>query len=216
MSDSPKSSVDPRGRVKGLAIREILRSLKDEVGAARLLETLRTLPPDWAGRIDLSADGLGMLPSTWYPMSMIHAVLDKLLVGLNMQDRSEAARAAARAMANATLDGVHRSLFELFGTPELYIRYAQKIWGMYYDRGTYEAEVVGHKRVLTSTRDWPGHHVFLCEAAIEVSAITFEKMGLKEVRGTRMACVAGGAPMCTALITWDEARPPSRPGFILR
>lgn len=196
--------------MKGLAIREVIRFLKNKVGDAKLRELMKGMPPDWAARLDVSADALGMLPATWYPMSMIHAILDSLLLGVDSQDRIDVARAAARAVTAATREGVHKNFFDLFGTPELYVRYAQKVWGTYFDRGTYEVEFQSAKRLMATTRDWPGHHVFLCETFIEITGLTFEKMGIKDVRATRMACVFGGAPACTAMIAWDEGRT-SRP-----
>jgi hypothetical protein len=212
MAEAPRSSTDPRGRVKGLVIREVLRFLKDEVGGARVVELMRGMPPEWVGRLDLSAEGLGMLPATWYPMSMIHALLDGLLVGIDPCDRSSAARGAARAVTAATLQGVHKNFFDLFGTPELYARYAQKVWGTYFDRGAFEVEFQGPKRVTAVVRDWSGHHIFLCETFIEVTGLTFEKMGLKDVRAARVSCVSGGAAACTAVVAWEEGRV-SRPSI---
>src|SRR4051794_8768800 len=94
----PRSSVDPKGRVKGLAIREILRTLKEQSGTAHLTELVKAMPPEWLGGFNLAADGFGMLPSSWYSMSMIHAMLDAQLTDLDSRERSEAAKKAARAV----------------------------------------------------------------------------------------------------------------------
>lgn len=214
--EAPRSSVDPKGRVKGLVIREVLKTLKEQVGTtSHLVEIVKAMPPDWVTRFNLTADGFGMLPSTWYSMSMIHAVLDALLTDLDAQERSEAARRASRAVIAAMQDSVHKSFFDLFGSPELYMRYAKKVWGVYFDQGSYDVERQAEKRLVATTRAWPGHHVFLCETFIDISGLTFEKMGLKDVRASRMSCVAGGAPACVATIAWDvkgltAARPSAR------
>lgn len=210
--EPPRSSVDPKGRVKGLVIREILKVLKEQVGATSHLATIvKAMPPDWVARINLSADGFGMLPSTWYPMSMIHAMLDAMLTDLDAQERSGAARKASRAVIAAMQDSAHKSFFDLFSSPDLYMRYAKKVWGMYFDQGSYDVERQAEKRLVATTRGWSGHHVFLCETFIDISGLTFEKMSLKDVRASRMSCVAGGAPACVATIAWDVGRPATRP-----
>ena len=79
----------------------------------------------------------------------------------------------------------------------------------------FKVEFQGTKRVTAVVRDWPGHHLFLCETFIEVTGLTFEKMGIKDVRASRVACVSGGAPACTAVVAWEEGRL-SRPSIAPR
>jgi hypothetical protein len=64
------------------------------------------------------------------------------------------------------------------------------------------------KRVLADNRHetliegWPGHHSFLCEMLVYTGEYVYSRLGCREVRHQRTACVDRGAPHCSFIIEW--------------
>jgi hypothetical protein len=192
------------GRIKGSAFREFLRWVGEQYGPALVEQALVGLPPATRAMLDAGKVGFGILPSAWYPAPVVHAILETFLAGKSARERAEMARAGARATMDRTLRGVYGVLFSALATPELYMRFGQRLWNAYYDSGTVIMDMPSPGRLRSRIFDWPGHHRFICDMNQHAGAFILEAMG-KAVLGTsRSECVATGGRECRMDVTWQS------------
>lgn len=191
--------------IKGSAFREALRWFAEAHGAEKIAEACRTLPPAIRSRVDPAKETLGVLPATWYPAPVVHAILDAVLAGAPPWQRAELAKAAGRATVERTLRSVHRAVFSALATPERYAVHAQKIWNLYHDTGRLEVEV-SRGRAESRIGEWAAHHRFVCDMHQHAAPVIYETMGLPVSGSRRLECVSTGGQRCRFETLWTPGR----------
>ena len=203
MTDSLPAVANRASHAKGVALRGLLTWYESVYGRERLVAAARRLPEDHRRFLDEHREMLGVLPSSWYPMPFVHALLDEMLGDFGPTERGGMAAAAARYVMSTTLNGIHRRLFEMFATPQIYARFAQKLWHAYYDTGIFQVRCLDEHSAESVLTAWGGHTPFTCDLNTHAAALIYETMGLEGVAARRTACVDHGAAGCRVVITWS-------------
>lgn len=204
----PPTSVAPAApnrdaSIKGVAVREFVRWYERRVGPARFQALVSGLPAIARDAFDLSAPGLGIVSTTWYPAGAVNALLDAIEQQIEPKDRERVTLEAARAVMDVTLSGVYRVLFRMMASPERYARYCQKLWSTYYDSGRIEIVLSQEgTTAVTTTSGWTAHHPLSCDLNRGASVAIFLAMGCRNVSCVREACVVQGAPACRFVTRW--------------
>jgi hypothetical protein len=191
------------GRIKGASMREILRWHERNGGREQLRTIGMRLSPELRALVDVDAEALGFLPNTWYPATLSHAVLEGLFAGLSREKRTEKMREAAHAAIRVMGRGVYRLALAKLATPRILASNIQRLWSMLHDDGERTLVLTGSTGMESTTRNWSGHGVVLCELMTENTAAVLETMGLTHVVVDRVACVGHGAPECVTRFRWD-------------
>jgi len=191
-----------RARIKGTALMPVLSWYVEAFGKDRIATAVTRIAPEVRAEITI-ADGVPrLIPSAWYDVRLAHALLDETLGQTPEKDRSRIARDAARAGVQASARGVYRFMLAQLGSPELYARHIQRVWGLLHDTGQREVRIVAPGEADSEIRDWPGHHPILCALTNETMAAVFEIMGARDVVLRREQCVSDGAPLCRTHVSW--------------
>lgn len=205
--------------MKGLAFREFVAWYGRTRGEEAMLRAFESMAPALE-RAGLARDRecFGILPGSWYPVSIATGLLQRITLGHGIEERNAVLRDGARHTLEVTLRGVYRVLFRKLMTPERHARYTQNVWSNFYNTGTVTGRVLEDGRAEQVVVDWAGHHPLLCELSIWSLTTMYEMMELANVRVRRTSCAhAPGAtgrapafgaddaepPACRYLITWD-------------
>lgn len=191
------------GKMKGAAMREILRWHERNGGRDQLRAIGERLPPELRVLVDLDVEALGVLPNTWYPAPLSHAILDGMFAGLTREKRTIRMREGAHAAIRVMGRGMYRLVLEKLATPRVLASNIQRLWSLLYDDGDRSFALTPPMGAESITRDWSGHGLVLCELMTENTAAVLETMGLANVTVERVACVAHGAPQCVTRYRWD-------------
>jgi hypothetical protein len=189
-------------KVKGAAIRELVRWYARAHGRAQLEAATRRMPAPLAAQLDPHDDALGIIASTWYDAELVHAMLDAIIAPYPAGDRSALIKTAAREAVQASMNGVYKFVIGQIVTPGFYARNIQRLWAMLHDGGCREIRIVRDGLAISRTWDWPGHHPLLCEVTIETMCAIFELTGKRDVVARRTQCVSQGASECVAEVRW--------------
>jgi hypothetical protein len=192
-------------RIKGVAIVEILRWYAAEHGHYKLVEAAQTLPPSLALHVTQpEAPTLGLQSNKWYPFELLDALCIHLVQGLSSEEKQALAADIARAGVGNTLSGIYGTLMGLLVSPELVATHFQRIWRIFLSDG--DARVIIHAPDRHELRiaSWPAHTPFLCDLVLYGSAAVLEVIGCKELRTSKVACVADGSPYCGYLNVWSR------------
>lgn len=184
-------------------MREILRWHERNGGREQLRAIGLRLPDELRKLVDVEAEALGVLPNTWYPAPLTHAILDGMFVGLPRDKRTARMREGAHAAIRVMGRGVYRLVLEKLATPRVLSSSIQRLWSLLCDDGERTFVLTSPSTVESTTRDWSGHGLALCELMTETSAAVLETMGMTNVTVERVACVAHGAPQCVTRYRWD-------------
>ena len=123
-----------QGRVKGAAIREFYVFLRQKLGVEELSLRLERLPPEVRDEFDVHHPSLSILPSTWYEMGLVHALLDVTLTDLPEHELDNYIRQGTHRMMKVNMGTrYHQFFFRIFLSPKLYVRHAQKLWNLHFD-----------------------------------------------------------------------------------
>jgi hypothetical protein len=192
------------GRIKGAAFRDFLIWYTGKrPGASE--EILSKIPQAVRSSLDPSRPALGVIASVWYPVSVVHSVLDAVSKDLSPAERVRLSNEGAAAIMNAHLRGLYKTLFEWMATPSRYARFAGKLWSAYYDSGEFRIEMPDDKTAICSITGWTGHHPFACDLNRGAALTIYPAMGCKDVQVERPLCVSAGAPICRFVTTWRES-----------
>jgi hypothetical protein len=194
------------GKIKGASMREILRWHERNGGREQLRAIGERLAPALRTHLDLDAEALGILPNTWYPAPLSHALLEGVFSGLTPEKRRAKMREAAHAALRVMGRGMYRLVLEKLATPRVLAANIQRLWNLLYDDGDREFVLTTPNSVESTTRDWSGHGIVLCELMTENTAAVLETMGMTHVTVDRVACVGHGAPACVTRFRWDAQR----------
>ena len=191
------------GRIKGVALRQFLIWSQEQLGESAFRDRFSNLAPELASQLATDSEELGIVASRWYECRLIHGILDALTEGLSAQEKLALTVDGSQAVMDQTLRGVYRSLFEWMANPKRYARHGGKIWGTYYDSGSFGIESSDEDRTAVCTvSDWSSHHPILCDMNRGASTSIYRAMGYPEAECVRETCVADGASECRFVTTW--------------
>jgi hypothetical protein len=190
--------------MRGTTFREFVRWYEQTHGRARALSMFDRVPDHLKAGLSRDAEVYGLLPSAWYPMELVHRLLEMATEGLGPRERAAMVREGARQAVTSTLKGVYQAIYRAVATPELHARYTSRVWALYYNTGVVAGAMLGPNKSERTVHSWTGHHVLLCETTAEALGVMHEMMGLKGVSVTRAACVDRGGSECRFVISWNE------------
>lgn len=130
-------------------------------------------------------------------------LLDAICSDLGPTELPRLAREGARAVMDVTFAGIYQRTMSMIATPQLYARFASRIWRSYYDTGDFTVVIHDARHAETRIRDWTAHHDLLCVMNIEAACAVFTTIGKRNVRTGRRACVSQGAPDCVFDTAWE-------------
>lgn len=185
------------GTIKGATIQTFLDWYQKNHDAQRLVEQMDATQ---AEHLDLQRPGLGVLPSTWYPAALSHAVLDAAERVHGVEAMPALLRRGCEAMVDLMIRGIYRSLVRLMGTPGLYARNIQRVWSSMHSSGQREMVKVGQGELESFIRDWSDHHRWMCTVVHETMRSVFVTMGYRRTEVERTHCVHEGHSHCRALV----------------
>jgi hypothetical protein len=193
-----------RPRIKGSAVRELLRfySLRSSPDALR--EAWRSLRGPTRALFDPEQEALGVLPNEWYDSQAAGELVDAILKTWPPGTREESMREAARFGTRSLSRGIYKVLLEKLTSPQMYARLVPRFWTVLHDTGSREVVITSATTARSITRDWGGHHPALCTGTLHTMAAFFELMGFDDVSVKRVECVADGGLECVAEVSWTS------------
>lgn len=190
------------GAIKGAALREFLGWYAAEQGPRTTQRVIEDLPAHLRSWFDAKQESLGVLASIWYPADAIHALLDRMTLGMTPPERERFALEGSAAVMRSTLSGLYRTLFKILASPERYAQFAPKVWAHYYRSGSFHIDQPEPGLAVAHVRDWETHHPILCDMNRGAAIVIYENMNLSNVKVTRDACLERGDDGCQFTIRW--------------
>jgi hypothetical protein len=202
--------------LKGAVLREMMIWYVSRYGRVEADRIFRSIPSPQSWRLSRAEPAFGIRASSWYPMSMIHPMLDEVSRGLPDEGRAFAREANAEVVPRV-IRGLYKVLFDMAATPERYARQVPRLWQRLHTTGERSMVIrcsgsggpvprgpggIFHGEAISLVERWPGHHPLLCWTVIYTMAFVFEAMGYKTWEVERLACVAHGAERCETRLTY--------------
>lgn len=161
------------------------------------------VPADLRHHLSQHERALGVVAAGWYPMSVVHPIVDEMARAVDSTTRTRLIQETAKAIMEQTLRGVYKVMFDWMATPQRYARHCNRLWRLYFDEGAMEV-VVGEEGVdaRCTVRDWGGHHRVICDLNLAAASEIYRAMGLSDVRSHRTSCVSEGSEACCFRTTW--------------
>jgi hypothetical protein len=184
-------------------VREAFLWYERTYGEERARDLLTGLPDELRGYVDADRPALGILPSTWYPVALVHHALDRATEGERNGGRA-LARAAVDGIAPMLVRGVYKILYRALASPELYARHVPRMWRQLHSTGSRTLTIRAPGEALSVVEGWDGHHPALCWITIFTMATLFESMQFTKVSVDRIACVSNGAPRCETVLRYSR------------
>lgn len=192
------------GRIKGSVVREFIGWYEAEFGREALVEAIESLSDADQEHFDLSRPALGVLPSTWYPATVLHHALDALLKGRTNEELDRIVEEGAKATVGGVMKGLYKLVFDWLMNPERFGKVVKTTFRLSYDSGRVENEVLSPTKHRGTTRGWKAHHPFLCRMNVAAKRELYERVGCKNPRIVERFCISDGADVCGSVIEWDE------------
>ena len=190
--------------VKGAAVREFFLWYGEARGDDAVTRMVARAPEDCRALLDPEDPITKILPGSWYPCRLVHAMLDSVAEEVPRTALLPLLREANRAVVDKAARGVYRMFFRRLLTPEMYALAVPRFWNQLHNTGKRRMKVLSAGLAESVVSDWPGHHPLLCTLTIETMAAVFEHMGKVDVRWDRKACLSDGAPECVTHLRWSE------------
>jgi hypothetical protein len=193
--------------MKGGAIREFFAWSERKFGIESVRSMARKIEPaELRSLLDPDDPIVHFLPSSWYPARLVHAMIDIAIEGRTETEVERLARDAARHVVANGMSTVYRVLLEKLGSPQIYARLIPRMWRQMHDTGDRSLEIEHDGRATSKVARWAGHHPILCMSATSLMCAVFEQMGKKNVKWTRVHCIArpGGSDECVYEVTWSS------------
>jgi hypothetical protein len=187
--------------IKGAAIRELLAWYESRCGREGVLRMVARAPHDLRSHIDPD-EIIPLLATSWYPARLVHSMLDTISEGLSDAEIERMAREANRAVVSHGMNSVYKFLLEKLATPDIYAATIPRMWRLMHSTGQRRMRVIAPGEAESVVANWPGHHPLLCLITIETMCAIFEKMGCRNVRHERLACVSTGGSECVTRVRW--------------
>jgi hypothetical protein len=191
------------GRIKGVAFGEFLNWYSRRHGSAAVDAAVLAVEARFGEGLDARRPSFGVLASHWYPAELVHDLLDRLTGPCSPAELDAMALEAANFIMGRNLKGVYRTVFKMFATPERYLRYAGKLWSMYYDTGRLIVSASEPRVHRVMYADWTSHHPFICRMNMAASHPIYDAMGCRGVTHQRLRCVLEGDADCENLVRWE-------------
>jgi hypothetical protein len=189
-------------KMKGGVIREFFDSYQKEHGIERVRELLPRVPPDLRALLDPDDPFRTILPASWYPARLVHAVLDAMTEGMSEEQIRTFVHDSNRVVMQRATSSAYRFFLDKLLTPEMYALAVPRFWKQWHTTGVRKMRIVRNGEAESIVAKWGGHHPVLCTVTIETMCSVFELMGKKDVKWVRTACVSSGAPECVTRLTW--------------
>ncbi len=190
--------------IKGAMVREFLIWHAKKFGREPTVDLLGSIPrKDYLG-LDTGREVFGFLANEWYPVVVVHAMLDRMEAIHGKEAMPGLIREGTARMVDATLRGIYRFLFRIMANPATYSRHIQKAWRSLHTTGEREVTLVGEGRAESTTRNWAGHHRWLCRTTSETMRRIFEVMGYTRVELDIQQCVSDGDALCRTVLTYSK------------
>jgi len=199
VSGDPTPQTEPA--TKGSTIREFLLWHERRYGHEATLDLAADLTPAAMAMINPTLPALGILSSSWYPMSVTHPMLSRVQARCGNEGRDFAIE-ANREVVPRMIRGVYRVMFKAVVSPEMYARHVGRLWRQLHTTGTRSMTIRAPGEALSVLEDWPAHHPVSCWLTIYTMAQVFEAMGYKKWSVDRLSCVGHGAARCETLLRY--------------
>lgn len=190
-------------RTKGSTVREFLLWHHRRFGHEETAALTTDLCPEAAAMVDPSLPALGILSSSWYPMSVTHPMLDRVAARSGSEGREFAAE-VNKEVVPRMIHGVYRVLFQAVASPELYARHIGRLWRRLHTTGDRSMTIRAPGEAISVVENWPAHHVLACWLTIYTMAYVFEAMGYKHWSVERRSCMGHGARRCETLLRYAK------------
>jgi hypothetical protein len=202
MSSTVDRAVPPL--IKGGAVRELV--LWYEAGHGRRYQegVWRRLSAEHAALLAPDRFALGLLPSTWYPAEIVHALLDSFAELHGPDEMRVLLRDGNAQVVRRMSRGIYQYLFKLVGSPGLYARHIQKAWNALHNTGVRQVVIERPGYAISTIEGWRGHHPWLCEVTTETMRAVFEAVGCTDIVIERVRCVSDGSTKCEAFVRYRE------------
>jgi hypothetical protein len=199
--EDPATPAEPA--TKGSTTRELLLWHDRKFGHEATVSLARDLTPAAMAYINPTQPALGILSSSWYPVSVTNPMLSRVVESCGNEGR-EFAIEANREVVPRMIRGVYRVLFQATATPELYARHVGRLWRRLHTTGERSMVIRAPGEALSVLESWPAHHPLSCWLTIYTMAFVFEAMGYKKWTVDRRACVAHGAARCETILHYAK------------
>lgn len=190
--------------IKGAMVREFLIWHAKKFGREATIDLLGDIFGKDSLGLDTGREVFGFLANEWYPVTVVHAMLDRMEAVHGKEAMPGLVREGTSRMVDATLRGIYRFLFRVMATPANYSRHIQKAWRSLHSTGEREVVLVGEGRAESVIRNWAGHHRWLCRTANETMRRIFEIMGYARVELDIQQCVSNGDPVCRSVLLFSK------------
>jgi len=190
--------------VKGGAVRELVLWYEGKHGRAYVVGVFNRLSPEHAELLAPDRFALGLLPSTWYPAEIVHAILESIAERHGPDGMRALLQTGNAHVVRRMSRGIYQYLFKLVGSPELYARYIQKAWNALHNTGIRHVVIERPGYAISTIESWAGHHPWLCEGTTETMRAVFEAVGCTDIVIERVRCVSDGSKRCEAFVRYRE------------
>lgn len=192
--------------IKGGAIREFFAWYERRYGVESVRTIAARVPEGLRDVLDPDEPIVHLLPSSWYPASLVHVMLDALGEDRSPIELERLTKEASRDVVKNGMNSVYRFLLEKLVSPEMYARMIPRLWRQLHSTGERSMEIVGEGEARSRIARWPGHHPTLCALTNELMCAIFEEMGCRNVRWERVRCITrDGGNECVATVKWRRA-----------
>lgn len=190
-------------KIKGGAIREFFTWYERRFGADHVRAMAARVPEDLRGLLDPDEPIVKILPASWYPASLVHAMLDAIAEERSQVELERLAKEASRDLVKNGMNSVYRFVLAKLVSPEMYARMIPRLWHQLHTTGERKLEIVAEGEAKSTIARWPGHHPTLCALTNELMCAIFEAMDCKNVRWERVRCITrDGGDECVSTVTW--------------
>lgn len=181
-------------RAKGTTLKAALAWVEHERGAAGVQELLEHLADEHRGLI-----GKTVLPSTWYPLSLL---VDVLTTADRLYGRGtlSVCRTIGRWSSDYEVTLLHKVFLKL-ASLDYWLKGAAGMWTLYYGAGRMKAEVGEGGGTIHLTDFNPLSKAFCLRFEGWVER-TIELSKYQDVRVRHTECVLDGQPSCVYVGTW--------------
>lgn len=201
MPEDPAQPAEPA--IKGSTMREFLLWHDRQHGHEATVDLVKDLSPAAMALVNPTQPALGILSSSWYPISVTHPMMTRVVARCGNEGR-EFAIEANREVVPRMIKGVYRVMFQAAATPELYARHVGRLWRRLHTTGERAMVIRAPGEALSTIEDWPGHHPLACWLTIYTMAFVFEAMGYKKWTVERRACIGHGAARCETILRYGK------------
>lgn len=188
---------------KGSTMREMLLWHDRKYGHEETARLAEGLAPEAMAMINPTQPALGILSSSWYPVSLTNPMLTRVQERSGNEGRDFAIE-ANREVVPRMIKGIYRVMFQAAATPELYAKHVGRLWRRLHTTGTRSMVIRAPGEAVSVLEDWPAHHPVSCWLTIYTMAFVFEAMGYKSWTVERRSCVGHGAARCETILRYER------------